>query len=122
MKTTILVLLLATMPAMADEWTTADKQREAVYLALHAVDWAQTRTIARNPGKHAEGGVVASRVIGTHPSVGKVDAYMAGSAVLVAVVARALPSEYRSVFQYVTIGDSAYSVGNNFRIGIGMHF
>jgi hypothetical protein len=119
----ILVLMLACVSvAQADEWTTADKQREAVYLVLHAKDWEQTRTIARNPDRYAEGGVVASRVIGAHPSVGQVDAYMIGSAVLVMAVSRALPAEYRRVFQYVTIGDSAYSVGRNLSIGVSGGF
>jgi len=122
MKRLLLALLLVSTQAVADEYTTADKQREAVYLTLHVIDWAQTRTIARNPDKYAEGGVVASRVIGAHPSVGQVDAYMVGSALLVMAVSRALPAEYRRVFQYVTIGDSAYSVGRNFSIGIWVGF
>jgi hypothetical protein len=121
-KLVAVFFLLISTSSIADEWTTADKQRETVYLMLHAIDWAQTRTIARNPDKYAEGGIIASRIIGGHPSVGQVDSYMIGSALMVSFVSRALPSEYRRVFQYVTIGDSAYSVGRNFSIDIWIGF
>jgi hypothetical protein len=122
MKLLLALLLVFSTSTVADEWTHADAQREYAYLVLHAIDWAQTRTIARNPDKYAEGGIVASRVIGAHPDVWQVDSYMIGSAFLVMAVSRALPAEYRRVFQYVTIGDSAYSVAHNFNIGLMINF
>jgi hypothetical protein len=118
MKTIILVLLLATMPAMADDWTIADKQREAVYLALHAIDWAQTRTIARNPDRWYE----VNPILGEHPSVGRVDGYFAVMALAHIAVSNALPTRYRTAWQYVSIGFEAGVAGHNLSLGIGVKF
>lgn len=118
----IFLFLLSFNACAFDEWSEADKTREAVYLALHVIDWAQTRNIARSPDKYAENGVFARTMIGAHPSVANVNMYMAGSAILQYAAARALPSEYRKAFQYVTIIDSGSSVIGNFRVGIKVTF
>jgi hypothetical protein len=117
------LLFLSSFNACAfDEWSDADVKREAVYLAFHAMDWAQTRNIARNPDKYEESGIVARQVIGAHPSIAQVDAYIIGSAIAQYAIAQALPTEYRTIFQYVTIGDAANSVVGNFRIGLKIQF
>jgi len=116
----VLVLSVALLAgsAQADEWMTADTQREAVYLALHAMDWAQTRNIARNPYKWHE----QNSILGEHPSVDRVDAYFAIIALAHVAVSDMLPTEYRTAWQHVSIGFEAGVVGHNLSLGIGMEF
>ena len=111
-------LLFISFSAFADEWTAADTKREAVYLTLHTLDWAQTRNIARNPNKWTESNVI----LGKHPSVLQVDRYFIATGVLHFAVAHYLPTEYRKAFQYVTIGIEGGAVAHNFSIGVGVKF
>lgn len=122
MKSIILtVLLIASFDCVADELTSADVDREIAYGALHAIDWMQTLQIPRHPDIE-EGGFVARHVIGSHPTNAQINRYMAGSAILQYAIVIALPHEYRSVFQYVTIVDAGASVVGNFRIGLSVGF
>jgi hypothetical protein len=101
-----------------DEWSDADVKREAVYQILHVIDWGQTRTIAKNPDKYYE----YNSMIGKHPSVGRVDGYMATSALLHIGITHILPVEYRTTFQYFTIGFKSGLVVHNFEAGINVSF
>lgn len=101
-----------------DEWTDDDTRREAVYIALHIMDWAQTRTIARNPDRWNE----VNPILGEHPSVGRVDAYFAVMALSHMAVSDVLPTEYRDTWQYLSIGFEAGFVGHNLSLGIGVWF
>ena len=56
------------------EWSKADKERQALYMAMHLADWAQTKNIARNPEKFYE---KVNLILGDHPHPDKVDAYFA---------------------------------------------
>lgn len=118
----ILVLLSVAMCAppapAADSWTPADTRREAAYLALHITDWGQTRNIAKNPKRFHE----LNPVLGEHPSVAEVDRYFIAAAAVHAAVAYALPAEWRSGFQYVTIGIEAGVTAMNCRTGIRVDF
>ena len=114
----ILALLLVSTSAFADEWSRADTYREAAYLTLHAMDWAQTRYIARNPNQRTESNVI----LGKHPSVLQVDRYFIATGALQFAVAYCLPAEYRKAFQYILIGVEGGAVIHNFSIGIGVEF
>ena len=117
------LLALSALTAHADDdWTHEDTVRESVYLALHAIDWAQSRDIARNPDRYAENGPVARRMIGAHPSVRQLDAYMVSSALLQYAISVSLPAKYREAFQYVTILDKTDAVVGNFSIGLRLKF
>ena len=122
MKTIILaVLLLSSSAAFArDEWRPSDTYREVAFQTLNVVDWGQTRYIAEHPDQFHER--ESQQFIGLHPTTGKVDAYMAETAVLHFVVAYFLPSEWRSVFQYITIGGKLNSTISNASIGIKVSF
>lgn len=73
----------------------------AAALALHVIDWGQTRQVARShePGytgpTYIERGPVASSVIGSTPSRGQVDAYMVVTGLVMGAAAHFLP-EYRT--------------------------
>jgi hypothetical protein len=111
-------LLFIASPSFASDWSSADTKREAVYLVLHTVDYAQTREIARNPDKWHE----QNSILGSHPSSSQVDQYFVATAALQFAVAYYLPAKYRAPFQYVTIGIEGGAVAHNFSIGIRVRF
>lgn len=73
------------------EWDKTDSLLLGTAVTLLAVDWNQTRTIARNPDRFHE----TNQILGNHPSVGKVNGYFATAIIGTVGVAMALPSEYR---------------------------
>uniref|UniRef100_A0A6H1ZMG4 Uncharacterized protein n=1 Tax=viral metagenome TaxID=1070528 RepID=A0A6H1ZMG4_9ZZZZ len=108
------VMLFPHCSCAADPWTKSDTVREAAFQTLHAVDYLQTRTIARHPEKYYE----RNPVLGKHPSEENVIVYFAAGAVAHGVISYYLPDPYRQIFQYVTIGLSSACVLNNFNIGL----
>ena len=112
-----LLLLLFISPAYADEWTTNDTYREITYQGLAAIDWLQTRNIAKNPNYYEQ-----NPILGEHPSVGKVNAYFAITGLVHYGISKILPKEYRAPFQYVTIVVEGGAVAHNFSIGINAEF
>jgi hypothetical protein len=112
------LFLLSFNACAFDEWTTADTQREAVYLAVDYIDWAQTRNIARNPTVWRE----TNPFLGLHPSVGRVDGYFASMMLVHISISRLLTSDYRYIFQYISIGYEVNYVANNFNLGINAKF
>ena len=114
----IFLFLLSFNACAFDEWSEADKTREAVYLAVDTIDWLQTRNIARNPDKFYE----TNSYLGQHPSVGKVNEYFAVTMLLHVGIVTSLPSKYRSVFQFTTIAYEINYVAGNYQIGISAKF
>lgn len=104
--------------AFADEWTAADREREAVYLIVDAMDWAQTRTIAKNPDTYFE----HNGMLGQHPTVNQVNKFFAIGMLAHIGVAYALPREFREDFQYITIGLEVFTVFKNRKIGLSIEF
>lgn len=74
-----------------NEWDKTDSLLLGTAVTLLAVDWNQTRTIARNPDRFNE----KNAILGNHPGVGKVNGYFAAAIIGTVGVAMALPSEYR---------------------------
>lgn len=114
----VLLLLLSSNACAFDEWSEADKTREAVYLALDAVDWMQTRNIARNPAEFYE----TNSYLGEHPSVGKVNGYFASMMLLHVGVVTVLPSKHRALFQLTSIVYEAIFVAGNYQLEISAKF
>lgn len=109
---------LGSGPIYASDWTDADTAWQASYLALHVADWGQTRHIAKNPGEYYE----VNPLLGDHPSVRRVDTYMAVSAITHTAIAYCLSPDWRRRFQQVTVGIKAGVVGYNYSIGLKMDF
>jgi len=120
MKTLIIAILLFSNSAFADNWTTADTYREVAFQTLNIIDWGQTRTTALHPELYQED--ESAWAIGRHPTTGRVDAYMAESAVLHFIVAYYLPQSWRTPFQYLTIGGKLNATIGNASIGIKVSF
>jgi hypothetical protein len=97
-------------------WSTADTYRQAGFLALTGIDWAQTRKIAKNQDDYHE----HNPILGSHPSTEKVDIYFPACIAAHTAVAAALPPEYRKWWQYVFIGVEAGVVASNLSIGLGV--
>jgi hypothetical protein len=107
------------LPASMWEKTSDKNKLEALYLLLDGMDWAQTRTIAKNPQQYHE----TNPILGKHPSVGFVNNYFGAMALGHALLADKLPPDLAKLFQYGTIGFEAAEVGRNkFKFGIGMSF
>lgn len=100
-----------------ENWTAADTARQAAWTAVHGVDWAQTREIAKNPEYYER-----NPFLGDHPSTAEVDAYMAGSLAVCTLVSGLLEPKYRRLFQYLSIGVSTTAVVNNYHIGVRVGF
>jgi hypothetical protein len=101
-----------------DEWTSADKEHEAAYLTIDAIDWLQTRNIASNPNALYE----TNPILGKHPSIGSVNSYFISMMLIHVGIVSALPSKYRSTFQFTSIAYEASYVYGNFRVGINAKF
>lgn len=103
---------------LGSNWTQSDTARELASLGLLGIDWAQTRTTAKNPNIFSE----ANKFLGPHPSLGKVNNYFAAMMAGHAYLANVLPPEYRKYLQYGTIGLEGYVSGKNKMLGVGMTF
>lgn len=115
-RTIAAALLVAAGAVRADEWSTTDRALLAGAAALHLADWSQTLRIAEPGGWYEK-----NRILGPDPSRSDVNAYFAGTAVLLLVLASALP-EYRTALLtgWITVG--IVSVGNNLALGIRIGF
>jgi hypothetical protein len=115
----ILALVLLPFPCQArDPWDTTDYALAGATLAALAVDWGQTRGIAKNPQRFNE----TNPVLGTTPSVGKVDAYFVGAMVGTVAVAHLLPGDWRQLFLAGTLAIELGAIQQNRSIGIKMAF
>jgi hypothetical protein len=80
-------------------------------LAPQLVDWAQSR----NPYE-------TNPILGKYPSKTEVDVYFAAATLGHYLVSRALPPDYRKVWQYVWIGVQVGYVTHNYQIGLRIRF
>jgi hypothetical protein len=131
--TFLAVLLVSwTQQCWSSDWTKDDTYRQAAVTALLAMDWAQTRYIAKSACADRGGGAdgspplletgLAHSFIGSRPSIGRVNNYFAASVVWNAAVSYMLPPELRRGWQYVSIGFELGYVASNRSIGIKMEF
>jgi hypothetical protein len=104
----VAVLALQPSSTRADDWTNTDTIVEFGCVALLLMDWGQTldrRYQESNP------------ILGSHPDSVAVDGYFVAAIGAQVLVARLLPSPWRSVFQGITLGIEGRSVFNNWRMG-----
>lgn len=120
MKTLLLALLLVSSSAFAENWTTNDSLRESAFQVLNVIDWGQTRYVAEHPSRYEE--TESAWAIGHHPTTGRVDAYMAQTAVLHFAISYLLPRDWRTALQYITIGSKLNATIGNASIGIKVSF
>jgi hypothetical protein len=120
-RAALLIIVFALFPSLCearDPWETPDYMLIGATLATLAVDWGQTRHIAKNPERFYE----KNRILGASPSVGKVDAYFLGAMVGTVAVAHLLPTDYRRLFLAGTLSMELSVVEQNRSIGIKVEF
>ncbi len=83
-----------------------------------AMDWSQTRYAARHPAQFRE----LNPIIGSHPSLGKIDTYFVGVMAIQNVVFFALPDKYRFYWAGANIAIETAVVLHNNSIGVQMRF
>lgn len=112
----IAIVLSLAQPARAQDWNDGDRALFATAMLLHVLDWGQTLHIVDDPRFYER-----NPILGRHPSRGDVNAYFAGTALLMFTLAHVLP-EYRRplLWGYVAVG--ATVVGQNFGIGLRVRF
>lgn len=118
MRTFIFVLLFVPSLAIADPWSSRDKALEGVFIAVTAIDWLQTRDIARNPDRWTE----ENSILGQHPSIAEVNTYFAILTISHIALVDIIPSEYRAPFQITTIFIEYHYISSNFSLGISAEF
>ena len=101
-----------------DEWSKRDYILQATWTVLHIVDWGQTLDIAKNPQQYHEN----NPILGGHPSVGRVNSYMAAGLIINPLIVHVLPSKWRPYFQGLSIGVTTGCVVNNYRVGLHVNF
>jgi hypothetical protein len=113
-----LVLALAALhEAAAREWTAEERALGAAALALHLADWSQTLRI----GEPDNGVHERNPILGPHPLRSEVNVYFAGTTLLMALLAHALPEIRRPLlYGYIAVG--AVAVGNNLALGVRVGF
>lgn len=115
----VLALAAGVAPAHAgDPWSPVDRQREAAYLVLHAIDWGQTLYIADHPDTHHE----QNPLLGPHPTRGRVHGYFAATALLHVGLVHVLPARWRPAVQMLSIAIEAGTVASNWRAGVRLAF
>lgn len=115
MKAAILALALLAMPAHAHDWTASEKGWAAAWLATRAVDWAQTRHIARHPDRFRE----LNPMLDPHPSLGEVNRMFLLTTAAGLLAAHYLPQYRTRLLQVYVVVGAGYVVHN---IGIGVRF
>jgi len=120
-RAALLVLAFVLFPSLcqaADPWETTDYALAGAAVAALAVDWGQTRHIAKNPQRFAE----TNPILGPSPSVGKVDAYFVGAMVGTVALAHVLPGDWRQLFLGGVLALELSVVNQNRSLGIKMAF
>lgn len=118
MKALAAVLLLSGCASMSEV-----PKAEYAWQALLLVDAGQTIQIAQHRECYYEDNPVTHRVIGRHPDVLPVVAWMLGMsalhyAITMSLEERDVPPWVRSGWQMLTIGKSAETVAHNYDIGL----
>ncbi len=106
-----------------NKWSGTDKSLEAAYQILNAIDWAQTRQIARQPEKYSEAGTDqygSASIIGEHPSRNAVNAWHLVKALGHPAIVNKLSEPWKSIFQALTVGTTGSAVKNNNKIDLDM--
>jgi len=120
-RAALLVFLFGLFPSLCearDPWEGTDYVLVGATLAALAVDWGQTRHVAKNPERFDE----LNPVLGTTPSTKRVDAYFMGAMLGTVAVAHLLPRDYRRLFLSGTLTVELAAIENNRSIGVKVEF
>ncbi len=105
--------------ASADEWTREDTYRETAVIALHTVDWLQTRSAAKDGWRDR---YELNALLGKNPTIGELNNHFVLTSLGHIWIAHQLPAEWRKAWQYIVIGDAGSAVVTNYRLGVRVKF
>lgn len=109
-------LLLFVRPcAAADPWDAGEKLLAGTALVTTVLDWGQTRYAVKRPEAWSE----SNRIMGAHPSMGRVNGAVV---VLGGATAHLLPHEYRKLFLWGVTTVELMQVGRNYGLGLRTSF
>jgi len=108
--TAILFLIVLVAGCAHDKWTRNDTYRHIALTTVMAIDWLQTKEIARNDDYEE-----TNPILGEDPSQMQVDAYFLGAWA-------ATTATWRKWFQFGVIGVETGYVIHNHAIGIRISF
>lgn len=111
------VLISLQQAQASQEWDGGEKTLFASWLAVHIVDWGQTRTISVDPNYYE-----MNPALGPYPSTGQVNNYFIGTALLNYLIVDALPKSMRKGWMTTNIVTSFGAVAHNNYIGINISF
>jgi hypothetical protein len=116
----LLGMLLTAGCAAWRDFSPETRAEEVTWQSLHAIDTAQTLSIARDPDCYYE--MVSNPAIGRHPTPGPVLAWMTGTSVLHFTITELLtrntsPGLVR-FWEGLSIGWTGYWVSHNYAIGL----
>lgn len=117
----LLVLFFVLSPSLCQAggaWEKTDYALAGAAVAALAVDWGQTRHIAKNPNRFSE----QNPILGPSPAVGKVDAYFLGAMVGTVALAHVLPGDWRQLFLAGVLTVELGVIQQNRSLGIKMAF
>jgi hypothetical protein len=116
MKTLLYLILL--LPSIClGQWTPEQKGLAAAALVVTAIDYGQTRTVAKDPRWHEE-----NPLMGRHPSTRKVAAHFIAVPVLTYFVLDNISSENRSLALKVILAVEIGFVAHNYSLGVRASF
>lgn len=102
--------------------TALETRESRAWLALHAIDTAQTYHAAQEPSCYKETDSLTRSLIGEHPSGGEVIAWSVGMAGVHLGVTELLlrngHPKLARLWQYVRIGTTASAIAGNYSVGI----
>ena len=113
----VVVLLLLAAPVSAQDWSAEEKTWAAAWLTTMAVDWGQTRYIARHPGEFRE----ANPFLPHHPSMSDVNRHFVIGNLIMFGAAHYLP-QYRSTLLKVWLAIGVGATAHNAAIGVRISF
>lgn len=117
MRIMALALLLPSL-CFAEDWSREDTCRQSALTVLLIADWAQTRNSVKRPNEFSE----TNKLLGEHPSTGKVNNYFMVGIAGHAAVSYLLPPDWRQGWQYIWIGIEVQKVYHNHSIGVKLTF
>ena len=115
----LLILLSFIGCTHAEPWDTTDKVLGTTVVALQIVDWGQTRYLAKHPEL---GFYENNKLLGDHPSVGRVDVYFPALIVGTWLIADWLSPPNRKLFLGVVTVVNVAVTSRNRSIGLKVAF
>lgn len=112
-KVIAFTLLFLTIGCAHQPFTQSDKILLGTSLTLQAIDWQQTKEIAKDPYRRE-----SNMILGEYPSQHEVDLYFLTTTLSCIAVAYYLPPKWRNVFWGFWIGVEGGYVTHNYQVGI----